>query len=370
MKKLFLLSIISLVATMASAQEFTFNGLVYRILSTSERTCALKSGKDKSGAFTIPYSVSYNGTAYTVEEIDDSAFYNNENITSVRINAPAKKIGKRAFYCCYSLASVELNGSHETIDDYAFFHCDLTEITIPREVVSLGCCAFAVNNLSTICINSNAVVSKDYTFESNLTHIFGIEGESVNLVLGQGVATIGKYAFANDYETEPRSGSEWEKYYQTKVQVKFPSTLREICHFAFYYSRIVVLELPEGLLSIDNGAFSNCDILASVTIPSTLSSVSVVAFDNSSGIQTIYANSAKRNAYDGLWVHGNNNKEWTTVYVKDMNVYNKIEDLSKYLGTYVLVNGQTDSTIKEDVNEDGQVNSLDVLKVYKYMQSH
>ena len=26
--------------------------------------------------------------------------------------------------------------------------------------------------------------------------------------------------------------------------------------------------------------------------------------------------------------------------------------------------------IKEDVNEDGQVNSLDVLKVYKYMQSH
>ena len=300
-------------------------------------------------------------------------FYGCSSLESVDIPQTITTIPDRCFCNCYKLSTLTIGRDVTTIGDYAFYGTNLTKVTIPSSVTSLGKQIFAQDFLSTkglkyININSNALVSQDYTFENNLTDRFGIEGRSVNIVFSEGITTIGKYAFADDYETGPRDVREWDAYYKTKVHVTFPSTLKEIHYGAFNHSRIVVLELPEGLQTIGSIAFANCYILASVTIPSTLSSVNYVAFNADEDIHVIHANAANPDAYHGL-VNGNYDRKLATVYVKDMNVYNSIESIKDKLGNFVLLNG-TDPTIKEDVNEDGQVNSLDVLKVYKYMQSH
>lgn len=81
--------------------------------------------KAYSGDILIPDSIRCNGRSYSVEEIQDSAFLDNANLTSVQLPAGLKRIGK-----------------------HAFKNASLSQITIPERVEWIGESAFTQTSKS------------------------------------------------------------------------------------------------------------------------------------------------------------------------------------------------------------------------------
>ena len=128
----------------------------------------------------------------TLESIGECAFFNCQNLKSIRIPKSVKHIGDRAFSMCGNLESIEVEednpnycsdgncvltkdgktlvlgcktskipDSVEHIGNNAFWGCNLTSIKIPCSVSTIGCDAFDVcPNLTTIEIPDSI---KDYS---------------------------------------------------------------------------------------------------------------------------------------------------------------------------------------------------------------
>lgn len=273
-------------------------------------------------------------------------------------------------YASSALCHLSFGQFVTSIGDYAFCRASLKEITIPQNVESVGYSAFGrCPKLATININSSQLVSKDYIDNNNLFFSFGLFSCSATVVFGEGIESIGKNAFANNFGVNGGNATNWANYANNKTSLVFPSTLRTISDFAFYKLNVVTLTLPEGLLEVGFDAFSNCLYLSTITIPSTLRTMDTQVFYNSKEIATIFANSTSLSVYSSLF-SGNYDKTKAIVLVDDEGVYSYLKEREDRCGRVVMLNGQIRPRVNEDVNEDGTVNSLDVLKVYKYMQSH
>lgn len=133
--KHFLLLLVSLLApmTVCASYDFQVDGLYY---SVAWDKATVTGGDVKyKGDVTIPATVSHNGQTYTVYRIDNSAFYQCGELTSVTINGVIERIGNRAFCDCKQLQSINLPEGLSEIWAYAFENCEsLGHIRIPSSV--------------------------------------------------------------------------------------------------------------------------------------------------------------------------------------------------------------------------------------------
>ena len=135
--------------TTALAYDAYIDGIYYNF-SGNEAIVTYKSNSYPynnynchSGEVTIPSSVTYECTIYSVTSIGDNAFCNCSSLTSVTIPNSVTSIGDYAFYWCSGLTSVTIPNSVTSIGDRAFDTCcDLTSVTIPNSVTSIGFQAF------------------------------------------------------------------------------------------------------------------------------------------------------------------------------------------------------------------------------------
>ena len=98
---------------------------------TNQATVLKKSSGKYSGEVIIPESVVYEGTAYSVTSIGESAFEKCTGLTSVTIGNSVTSIGNYAFYVCDGLTSVTIGNSVTSIGEYAFGFCSgLTSVHI------------------------------------------------------------------------------------------------------------------------------------------------------------------------------------------------------------------------------------------------
>ena len=151
MKKLFTL-LFALVATSALwAEDFEVDGIYYKILTdkTNEVEVTYRGSYPSEvideyyGSVTIPETVTYNGTTYSVTSIVSYAFIFCSSLTSITIPNSVTSIGEWAFYDCSGLTSVTIPNSVTSIGDYAFRGCSgLTSVTIGNSVTSIGSGAF------------------------------------------------------------------------------------------------------------------------------------------------------------------------------------------------------------------------------------
>ena len=124
---------------------------------------------------TIPETVTYEGTTYSVTSIEDAAFIYCSSLTSVTIPNSVTSIGWSAFYECTSLSSVTIPNSVTSIGNNAFWNCSsLTSVTIPNSVTSIGIYAFwNCSSLSSIQIEATTPPTLgNSAFASNLTAIY------------------------------------------------------------------------------------------------------------------------------------------------------------------------------------------------------
>ena len=223
--KLFSLLVALCAASNLFAYDFQYGDLCYNITSSSDKIVEVTYESHTSNptnymgltSATIPATVTYNGTTYSVTNIGNSAFegctglisitipnsvttigqvafLKCTGLTSITIPNSVTSIGKETFFGCTSLTSVTIGNSVTSIEGLAFGGCtSLTSITIPNSVTSIGGGAFnGCTSLTSITIPNSVTTIGEYAFN-------GCTGLKKVIVLPAQCPSIDKSAFGVCY---------------------------------------------------------------------------------------------------------------------------------------------------------------------------
>ncbi len=205
-------------------------------------------------------------------------------------------IGYRAFYEEDALTSITLNAGANYIGGQAFQGTGITKITIPENVTSIPTSAFRYTEIEEIKmpITAEFTGSTELTELTKFTFTKGIGGavdytdssyktqpwyknrarNSLSIKFVDGVEKIGDYAFAN----------------LGIVRYTIPASVKEIGDYAFYRNKDAAeFTLSEGLEKIGYGAFAECEELATITLPASLSKMKSNSFEGCDDlVATVY----------------------------------------------------------------------------------
>ena len=199
----------------------------------SAGVCSPEGETKYTGDIVIPASVSLLSIPFDVKRIEHGAFsrdYNSsdENLTSVTMPEGLEYIGPYAFSGSDGITAVTIPATVTTIDEGAFMNTDIAEVTVPASVSVLGQAVFSrCDNLTAINV---AEANTDYC--------------SVDGVL-----------FTKDMKT----------------LIAFPK------HRAASIENYVYT-VPEGVETLAYSAFDECQDMAHLVLPATLTNVEDYAF--------------------------------------------------------------------------------------------
>ena len=298
MKKIFSLFLALMATTCLWAEDFSVNGIYYNYLDgknvevTYRGNYADNYNNEYSGAVTIPETVTYNGTTYSVTSIGNWAFSNCSSLTSVTIGNSVTSIGEGAFWYCSSLTSVTIPNSVTSIGDRAFYGCSsLTSLTIGESVTSIGNYAFySCSKLSSIIIPNSVTSIGSYAFRncSSLTFV----------TIPNSVTSIESSAFSGCSSLPVENNLRYADTYLVEAVDKTLSTYsikdgtKWIGNSAFSSCRsLASITIPNSVTSIGSWAFEGCSSLTSVTIPNSVTSIGSRAFYDCSSLTSVTINS-------------------------------------------------------------------------------
>ena len=211
----------------------------------------------------IQYPVGKKSTAYSipagVTSIEFGAFAGCSGLTSLTIPNSVTNIGSSAFEGCTGLTSVTIPDSVTSIGSSAFAGCTgLTSITIPDSVTSIGGSAFYnCGSLTSVTIG-NGVASISY----NKVFISCDKLSQINVKPGNLLySSVDGVLFSKD---------------KTKL-IKYPQGKAETSY-----------TVPDGVTSIVEYAFRDCNSLTSITIPDSVATMDDYAFDGCRRLTSVY----------------------------------------------------------------------------------
>ena len=191
--------------------------------------------------------------------INDIAFYQLENITSVIMPNTIISIGSSAFMGCTELTDITIPRNVEYILDSSFESCTgLTSITFDNGVTSIGALAFSsCTSLESIYIPASITsISADaFSYCSGLKSIAVDRDNAVYCSEGNCIIE------------------------------RSTNALILGCNNSI---------IPSGVTSIEYSAFEGCSGLISITIPDSVTSISDGAFNSCSGLTSIIVSSGNK----------------------------------------------------------------------------
>ena len=289
MKKLFTLFLALVATTALWAEQFEVNGIYYRTIYNTtnevEVTCRGSNSSEYEeyfGSVTIPKTVTYNGTTYSVTSIGVNSFRGCPGLTSVTIPNSVTSIGNYAFQGCSGLTPITIPNSVTSIGKYAFSDCSgLTSITIPNSVTSIDDYAFYnCYRLTSVTIGNSvtSIVAGLFRNCSGLTSI--TIPNSVTSIIGSafsGCSGLTQVVWNAKNFGDLRSSS-YSPFYNICSQITsftFGNSVQHIPTFVCYgMSKLTSITIPNSVTSIGDWAFVDCSGLTSVTslaeVPPTL----------------------------------------------------------------------------------------------------
>ncbi|MGN0029388.1 MAG: leucine-rich repeat protein [Marinilabiliaceae bacterium] len=163
----------------------------------------------------------------TVTRIGSEAFSSN-GIDSLSLGGGITSLGDGAFASNH-LRHVSIPPSLSELPTGCFRNNRLQEVDVPSSVNAIGTMCFAQNNIRSVNVSGSVSSIDSAAFVSNI--------ELTSVTLGEGVTSIGPYAFAFCSDMSDES---------TLIRtLSLPSTLREIKPYAFYRTYITPTRLPQ-----------------------------------------------------------------------------------------------------------------------------
>ena len=146
-----------------------------------------------------------------------------------------------------TISRITLNNGLTSIGEYAFSHCiGLREITFPYSLKNIGYGAFSGTNIKNVInLSPDIIYENDCLINKESKALVACFSNENKIELPKGITHIGSSAFnKNKYNYNPRT--------------------------------IIV---PEGVTTIEDRAFVNCNNLRNITLPKTLKYIGSEAFD-------------------------------------------------------------------------------------------
>ncbi len=293
MKKHFLFCVMTMLSLMASAHDIEVKNakgktIYYNYINNNTELEVTFQGYSYSsyyneyqGDVVIPEEVTIMNRTRKVTRINSDAF-RSCNVTSVTIPNSVKSIGGSAFYGCHLMTSVTIGNSVTSIGGSAFYGCEaLTSITIPNSVTSIENTTFSYCKALTSITIPNSVTrigASAFEYCTGLTSI----------TIGCGLTNIEEKAFIYCKGLKKVIVSDIAAWCAIEFG-RFDSNPLDYAHHLYSdeNTEIKDLVIPNSVTSIGIYAFSGCSGLTSVTIPNSVTSIHGSAFDGCSGLKKV-----------------------------------------------------------------------------------
>ena len=204
------------------------------------------------------------------KQIGAWAFAGCTNLKDIGIPDTCTSIGNGAFSGCTNLKTVDFGEGVESIGQKAFYNCrGLTELYLPDSLKSLGATTgyyyngafYGCTGLKKISIGGLAEV-QPWMFATGSTALEEMEIRGT-------VGKIAADAFNSEYGfTDNSSYAKYHGYNKTASSAK--------------------LVIGEGVTSIGDRAFYNCDVFTEVVLPESLTDIGTNAFAHCNRIECLY----------------------------------------------------------------------------------
>ena len=309
MKKKFTLFIMMLAALLSSssawAQTFIQGDMKYTVLDADAKTVSVaKANNDITGNITIPSNVVNENVSYTVTEVATDGFYST-TISGITIPATVMSVNQRAFQGCHSLSNFTIEDSEKELSVVSGYDGILRGVNTDKTiyvgrdlVVTTGENPFYANVVSVTFGDKVTSIAKRLFYDQNKLY---------NVVIGNGVKTIGSEAFRGAGDDENVG----------ELSVTMGENVESIGASAFDgCSKLYGISLPSNLKLIEGYAFSSSG-LQSISIPASVDSIGKRAFGYCGNLSSIRFEDSDKplkliNGYDGTFNYSQADK---SVYV-------------------------------------------------------
>ena len=241
------------ITVVAPSADVTFavDGVTYKVLTEPANgqngTVQIGDGDNAAapsaaGTLTIPATVSNDGKTYSVVSVAYAAFMNSE-LTAITLPEGITSIGGNAFRDS-AVTSFAMPSAVAEIGEYSFSSETLSSITISGSLSKIPTSAFSGSGLRTVSIPEGVTEIGNLAFNSC--------GSLQTVALPATLTTIQTRAF-------------WCDEALREVTIAQGSQLKTVGENAFQWcSTLKSIQLPDTLETIEQGAFSNCTKLNSI----------------------------------------------------------------------------------------------------------
>ena len=220
-----------------------------------------------------------------VTSISKNAFSDCRFVTSVDFGAGVTYIPDYAFYNCYCLESITNIENVTGIGRGAFGHCGkLSSFYFSKGFTKLNPHAFVCSGVEEFLVDKD-----NLSFKSEDGVLFSYDMKTLVLFPPGKVKIIGVYNVPDDVETIG-------EYAFSSVEigmVNLSGSLQKIEKEAFAATNLIYMQLPDGVVSIGEGAFSDCYYLRTFIINAEVASNESNVFNHCINLEKIYR------TYDG-----------------------------------------------------------------------